>query len=389
VASNSRGLPKLQCDQICGRGPALTPVPGGKNIVQLAESVADLSFLATLIEGAGLTKTLSGPGPFTVFAPTNDAFAALPYSYVASLLSPANLTDLQKLLGFHVVRGIFDPQNLTDGLKINTLEGDPLQVAVFHQQNPKADGIYIGNPIPRPNDVTECDQLRPIANATNCDVKLRVQRPGVLNKASNGLVYIIGGLLVPPGANPIPPPDHPRPSPFDGPNIARACNKKSCLFSFTNKPGGCCGEVDAAPHMPPGIWSDPSAVEEYVRLTTVFSSTVPRTLPPYEPCYHPGNCPTHEFLTLGSCTDGEFHRNWVQDGNRSIDWSAGFENWCKTRCGCGISGTDLHAQKPCKDVPDDPATHHFCSLCGPKYNTPIAVQLYHPKGGSSAKCLGV
>ena len=67
------------------------------------------------------------------------------------------------------------------------------------QQNPKADGVYIGNPVPRPNDVAG-------------DVKLTGYgaSSGPTN-ASNGLVYTIGGLLVPPGANPIPPRDHTEP----------------------------------------------------------------------------------------------------------------------------------------------------------------------------------
>ena len=383
---DSRGLPLEECARVCGIPPAPpAPAPdpeGGLDIVQLAESVGELSFLATLIEGAGLAKTLSGPGPFTVFAPTNDAFAALPYSYTASLLDPANLTNLEALLGFHVAPGIFDLKNLTNGLQIKTVEGDPLQVAVFHQQNPKADGVYIGNPPPRPNDVAGDVKLTGYGTSS-----------GPTN-ASNGLVYTIGGLLVPPGANPIPPRDHTAdPYGFDRQDILRACTNKSCLFSFTNAPGGCCGEVDAAPRMPPDIWSDPSAVVEYVRLTTTFSNTVPKTLPPDAPCISKLGCPSRELLTLGSCTGGEFHRNWVRDGNRSIDWFAGFANWCSARCGCGIPGPDgirnagsRVAQKPCEDVPDEPAVHRFCSICGPRYNAPIDVQLYHPSGGSSAKC---
>ena len=356
-----------------------------QNIVELAESVSTLTFLATLLKSAELTKTLSGRGPYTVFAPTNDVFASLPYPYAASLLDPANLTDVQKILGFHVVPGIYYPEDLPNGLQIKTLEGDPLEVVHFDSHGDwQIDGTYIGNPPLRSGS-------RP--GIPPGDIKLtgRSTHPPV--NASNGVVYIVNGLLVPPGANPIPPPDHPRPTQFDQQNILRACNNKSCLFSFTNKPGGCCGEVNAAPRMPPSIWTDPSAIVEYVRLTTAFSNAVPRTLPRYEPCFSPGNshtvCSPHELVTLGSCAGGEFHQKWVHDGNRSIDWSAGFGNWCKARCDCGIPGTALHAHQPCKDVPDDPTTHRYCSLCGPKYNAPIPVQLYHPNGGSSSKCLGV
>jgi uncharacterized surface protein with fasciclin (FAS1) repeats len=352
------------------------PAPAGlQDILALAESVGDLSFLSTLIKSSGgaVRKALSGRGPVTVFAPTNDVFASLPYPYAASLVDPANLTDVQNLLGFHVVPGIYYPENLTDGLQIKTLAGDPLEVVHFRSQDWQTQGTYIGNPPPRPQDVAG-------------DIKLTGRSTVPPVKASNGVVYLISGLLVPPDANPIPPRDHTTGNPFERQNILKGCTNKSCVFSFTNKLGGCCGEVDAAPRMPPGIWNDSSAVVEYVRLTTVFSSTVPNMLPPFEPCISKLGCPRYEFLSLGSCTGDEFHQRWVQDGNRSIDWSAGFVNWCAARCGCGGKGDD---DRPCKDVRDDPATHHYCSLCGPKYNAPIDVQLYHPKGGSSAKCLGV
>eukprot|EP01047_Picozoa_sp_COSAG01_P066427 COSAG01_NODE_9169_length_2530_cov_2.394899_2_plen_129_part_00 len=81
------------------------PAPGLQDILDLAESVGDLSFLSTVLKSSGgsVRKALSGRGPFTVFAPTNDVFASLPYPYAASLVDPANFTDVQKLLGFHVV----------------------------------------------------------------------------------------------------------------------------------------------------------------------------------------------------------------------------------------------------------------------------------------------
>ena len=357
--------------------PPPPPAPGLQNIVELAESSADLTFLTTLLKSTGLAKTLSGPGPFTVFAPTNDIFAALPYSYVASLLDPANFTDVQKLLGFHVAQGTFYPADLTSGRQINTLEGDSLQL-VHHPDRMGQDGIYIGRPLAQSNDLSADVQLTGFNGSS----------PETIN-ASNGVVYLIptlagrmNGLLLPPGAAPIPEAEDHREVPWaEKQFIAQFCGPHACIFSFTNKETGCCGQVDAAPRMPPDIWSDPSAVVEYVRLTIILSGAVPKTLPPVEPC--PGCIATHESLRLGTCSYNEYKTRWVQDGNVTINWrvpGGGFDNWCKARCGCGASNSS------CENAHDNPATHTYCSLCSSKYAAPTDVQLYHP-GGSSAKCV--
>merc|ERR1712070_1143190 len=73
------------------------------NIVELAQSVDDLSTLVTAVVAADLADTLSSPGPFTVFAPTNEAFAALPAGTVAPLLKPENKVQLADILTFHVL----------------------------------------------------------------------------------------------------------------------------------------------------------------------------------------------------------------------------------------------------------------------------------------------
>merc|ERR1711908_239255 len=75
------------------------------NIVELAESVKDLSTLVSAVVAADLADTLSSPGPFTVFAPTNKAFAALPAGTLANLLKPANKAQLVKVLTYHVASG--------------------------------------------------------------------------------------------------------------------------------------------------------------------------------------------------------------------------------------------------------------------------------------------
>jgi uncharacterized surface protein with fasciclin (FAS1) repeats len=87
------------------------PMVGGaamsshKNIVQNASKSADHTTLVAAVKAAGLVETLEGPGPFTVFAPTNEAFAALPAGTVDNLLKPENKDQLVKILTYHVVPG--------------------------------------------------------------------------------------------------------------------------------------------------------------------------------------------------------------------------------------------------------------------------------------------
>ncbi len=81
------------------------PMYANRNIVQNAVNSADHTTLVAAVKAAGLVDTLSGSGPFTVFAPTNDAFAKLPAGTVDTLLQPANLSMLRSVLTYHVVPG--------------------------------------------------------------------------------------------------------------------------------------------------------------------------------------------------------------------------------------------------------------------------------------------
>jgi len=83
-------------------GAAMYP---SRNIIENAVNSADHTTLVAAVKAAGLVETLSGAGPFTVFAPTNLAFAKLPAGTVDTLLQPANLTTLQSVLTYHVVPG--------------------------------------------------------------------------------------------------------------------------------------------------------------------------------------------------------------------------------------------------------------------------------------------
>src|SRR5215468_4105835 len=95
-------------------GAAMYP---SKNIVQNAVNSKDHTTLVTAVKAAGLVETLEGPGPFTVFAPTNEAFAMLPKGTVESLLKPENKATLTKLLTYHVVAGRLSASDIKKQIK--------------------------------------------------------------------------------------------------------------------------------------------------------------------------------------------------------------------------------------------------------------------------------
>jgi uncharacterized surface protein with fasciclin (FAS1) repeats len=106
-------------------GAAMFP---SKNIVQNAVNSKDHTTLVAAVKAAGLAETLSSKGPFTVFAPTNAAFARLPAGTVDTLVKPENKAALTKILTYHVVAGKMNASSLTDGKKLTTVEGETLTV---------------------------------------------------------------------------------------------------------------------------------------------------------------------------------------------------------------------------------------------------------------------
>ena len=101
-----------------------------KNIVENASASGDHTTLVAAVQAAGLVETLSGAGPFTVFAPTNEAFAKLPAGTVDNLLKPEMKNDLTGILTYHVVPGALKAADLTDGQKLTTVQGQELTVSV-------------------------------------------------------------------------------------------------------------------------------------------------------------------------------------------------------------------------------------------------------------------
>jgi uncharacterized surface protein with fasciclin (FAS1) repeats len=113
-------------------GAAMYPT---KNIVENAVNSKDHTTLVAAVKAAGLVDTLEGPGPFTVFAPTNEAFDKLPPGTVATLLKPENKPMLVKILTYHVVSGRFTAADLMKMVSegggaatLTTVEGEPLTV---------------------------------------------------------------------------------------------------------------------------------------------------------------------------------------------------------------------------------------------------------------------
>ena len=107
------------------------------NIVEIAASVEDFSTLVAAVTAAGLVETLQGDGPFTVFAPTNDAFGKLPAGTVESLVRPENKDQLTKILTYHVIAGEFMAADVIKAIKssggtftIETVSGDQLKAMI-------------------------------------------------------------------------------------------------------------------------------------------------------------------------------------------------------------------------------------------------------------------
>jgi len=143
--------------------PTTTTQAASADIVGLAKATPDLSTLVAAVTAGDLATTLQGKGPFTVFAPTNQAFSDI-QSTVDTLLKPANKADLQKVLTYHVVPGTYTAADLKDGQELTTVQGQKLTVSV--------NGSTV-----KVNDAT-------------------VEKADV--NASNGVVHVINKVLVPP-----------------------------------------------------------------------------------------------------------------------------------------------------------------------------------------------
>jgi uncharacterized surface protein with fasciclin (FAS1) repeats len=142
-------------------------VAGPKTLVQTAAYDAALSTFATATNVAGFNSTVGGRGPFTVFAPNNDAFARLPRGRLAAMLAPAGKAELVRILGAHVVRGKLRAADLKTGT-LRTLNGRSISVSVAGGTISLTDGRGDTVHIVR-SDIT----------------------------ASNGIIHVVDGVLLP------------------------------------------------------------------------------------------------------------------------------------------------------------------------------------------------
>jgi uncharacterized surface protein with fasciclin (FAS1) repeats len=134
-----------------------------QDIVDTAIAAGDFNTLVAAVQAAGLVDTLKGDGPLTVFAPTDEAFAALPAGTVESLLEPENLAKLQAILSYHVIPGNVMASDVADGTSAATVQGSSVAFVV-------ADGSVKVNG----------------ATVTAADIT-----------ASNGVIHVIDTVLLP------------------------------------------------------------------------------------------------------------------------------------------------------------------------------------------------
>jgi uncharacterized surface protein with fasciclin (FAS1) repeats len=128
-AVTSFGISAAYANPMVG-GAAMSP---SKNIVQNASQANNLQTLVAAVKAAGLVDTLSSPGPFTVFAPTDRAFGKLPAGTVDTLVQPENKAALTNILTYHVVAGRFTAQNISARIRagkgharLTTVQGEKL-----------------------------------------------------------------------------------------------------------------------------------------------------------------------------------------------------------------------------------------------------------------------
>ncbi len=134
------------------------------NIVETAVAAGQFKTLAAALEAAGLIDALTGEGPFTVFAPTDDAFAKLPAGTVESLLKPENKEKLKSILLYHVIPGNVTAKQVMklNGRTVKTLEGRSIKITAMH-------GVTVDD-----------------ARVTKTDIQ-----------ASNGVIHVIDTVLIP------------------------------------------------------------------------------------------------------------------------------------------------------------------------------------------------
>ncbi len=169
--ASSSGMAAMHDDPMVG-GAAMY---ASKDIIDNAVNSKDHTTLVAAVKAAGLVDTLKGPGPFTVFAPTNAAFDMLPAGTVDTLLKPANKATLTKVLTYHVVPGRLDSAALAEKIEdgggtatLTTVQGEPLKVSM------------------QGSSVVVTDTKGNVATVTTADVYQK-----------NGVIHVVDKVLMP------------------------------------------------------------------------------------------------------------------------------------------------------------------------------------------------
>jgi uncharacterized surface protein with fasciclin (FAS1) repeats len=160
--SSASSSPAMSAAASPATSTSASPAMAQKDIVDTAVAAGQFKTLATALQAAGLVNALKAPGPFTVFAPTDAAFAKLPKGTIAKLLKDPK-GELTKILTYHVVPGNVMAADITNGMTAKTLEGSTVKFTV------KNGKVYVNG-----------------ALVTTADVA-----------ASNGVIHVINGVLIP------------------------------------------------------------------------------------------------------------------------------------------------------------------------------------------------
>jgi uncharacterized surface protein with fasciclin (FAS1) repeats len=145
--------------------PTTTSAQAEKDIVDTAVAAGSFKTLAAALQAAGLIDTLKGEGPFTVFAPTDEAFAKLPAGTVENLLKPENKAKLTRILTYHVVSGKVMAADVVKMKSAKAVSGDPITIAS------RNGGVMVNN-----------------ARVLTADIA-----------ASNGVIHVIDTVIMPSG----------------------------------------------------------------------------------------------------------------------------------------------------------------------------------------------
>jgi uncharacterized surface protein with fasciclin (FAS1) repeats len=152
------------------------PMYPTKNIVENAVNSKDHTTLVAAVKAAGLVETLQGPGPFTVFAPTNEAFNALPAGTVETLVKPENKATLTKILTYHVVSGKMTSADLMKAIKAGSGSAKLTTVS----------GGTLTAMMKGPKTIELKDEKGGISTVTIADVM-----------QSNGVIHVVNKVLMP------------------------------------------------------------------------------------------------------------------------------------------------------------------------------------------------